>query len=180
MVSLFALAQASLKDGSLSQQLAPEPSLNLLMQSVYGQPVWTSSSGEATPCTPASSCSQLPFHDSLSAIVTGLENSGTTVLSELLMSAPKHFGGFECGLLLACTPKDFEHVSPFYNWLPKNWKLDGTEVLSGMTKATCHQQAYAQLKASPCLARAGATSLVGVRRTLPTPMVAPRAASPCV
>lgn len=53
----------------------------------------------------------------LFCIITGMENSGTTVLSHLVMSAPGVFGAFECGMLLAEQPKNFENVSPFYGWM---------------------------------------------------------------
>jgi len=43
----------------------------------------------------------------LFAIVTGLWHSGTTMLSELVMSAPGVYGGFECGILCEKKPADF-------------------------------------------------------------------------
>jgi len=41
------------------------------------------------------------------AIITGLEHSGTTITSSLIMSAPNLFGVFECSLLKADTPSKF-------------------------------------------------------------------------
>ena len=55
----------------------------------------------------------------LRVIVTGLENSGTTIVSELIMLTPELFGGLECGLLLAPSPAHFRHVEPFQRWLSK-------------------------------------------------------------
>uniref|UniRef100_A0A7S0P3Q5 Protein-tyrosine sulfotransferase n=1 Tax=Calcidiscus leptoporus TaxID=127549 RepID=A0A7S0P3Q5_9EUKA len=50
----------------------------------------------------------------LHCIVTGLEYSGTTLLSELVMSAPGLLGPFETGFLLAPTPARFRGVSAYY------------------------------------------------------------------
>jgi len=54
---------------------------------------------------------------SLIAIVTGLEHSGTTYLSRLITCHPLIDSGFECGVLLADSPKDFVNVQPFYDWM---------------------------------------------------------------
>lgn len=53
----------------------------------------------------------------LIAIVTGLEHSGTTYLSRLITSHPKVDSGFECGVLLADSPKNFVNIQPFYDWM---------------------------------------------------------------
>ena len=56
---------------------------------------------------------------SLFAIVTGLEGSGTTVLSSLIKNAPGVFGGFECGFLLAPEPSAFDAACchPWNEWI---------------------------------------------------------------
>lgn len=48
----------------------------------------------------------------LAAIVTGMERSGTTIFSRVLLSHPQLWAGFECGLLLS----NFRE-SVFYQWL---------------------------------------------------------------
>ena len=53
----------------------------------------------------------------LHCIVTGLEHTGTTVLSDLIVSAHGLGGPFETGFLLAETPAKFETVHPFFEWL---------------------------------------------------------------
>lgn len=53
----------------------------------------------------------------LRCIVTGMEHTGTTVTSELIMSAPGLIGAFETGFLLAPTPGEFALVHPWYSWL---------------------------------------------------------------
>ena len=47
-------------------------------------------------------------------VITGMERSGTTLLSTLLKQNSCIDGGFECGFLLADTPRDFKGVRPWY------------------------------------------------------------------
>lgn len=61
-------------------------------------------------------CSSLNLPPLL-GIVTGMEHSGTTLLSQLLINRVKHVdSGFECGVLLAQSPKEFNKIQPFYDW----------------------------------------------------------------
>lgn len=55
----------------------------------------------------------------LLAIVTGMEHSGTTFLSNALINnIPNTNSAFECGLLLSAeSPRNFHEVTPFYDWL---------------------------------------------------------------
>lgn len=50
-------------------------------------------------------------------IITGIEHSGTTLLSRLLKQDPGLRSGFECGFLLADTPRDFMNIHPWYEWM---------------------------------------------------------------
>jgi len=52
----------------------------------------------------------------LRAIVTGLEHTGTTVLSMMLFNAPCVIGAWETGFLLANTPGDIRKVLPWLRW----------------------------------------------------------------
>ena len=54
----------------------------------------------------------------LGVIVTGLQHSGTTMLSQLIKSAPGLFGGFECDLL----SQEAEALSVAYEWL--EWSVE--------------------------------------------------------
>lgn len=47
----------------------------------------------------------------LFCVVAGIEHSGTTMVSSLLMNAPDLYGAFELGFLLAPTPKQFAKAS---------------------------------------------------------------------
>mmetsp|Transcript_23519 Transcript_23519/g.75309 ORF Transcript_23519/g.75309 Transcript_23519/m.75309 type:complete len:290 (+) Transcript_23519:699-1568(+) len=130
------------------------------LQQVHGRFIWNLNT-TAGWCSPRPECSGIPFGAGLSIIVTGLENSGTTVLSQLVMSSPHIFGGFECGLLLACSPREFSHVAPFHSWLPQLWRLHGADAVEQVNGAACHQHAYgALLHRSLCMQRTGATSLL--------------------
>lgn len=50
-------------------------------------------------------------------VVTGIEHSGTTLLSQLLQQHPGLNSGFECGFLLADCPEDFKNVHPWHEWM---------------------------------------------------------------
>ena len=53
----------------------------------------------------------------LGVLVTGIEHSGTSLLSLLLERHPLLCGGFECGLLLADSPADFAKLEPWHQWM---------------------------------------------------------------
>ena len=97
---------------------------------------------------------------SLAVIVTGFENSGTTILSNLLMSVPGLFGGFEGGFLLACSPQHFPDVNPFWSWLSHLW-LVNDQGREAIRRAECHAELYdTLLNSSRCMQRVGAASIV--------------------
>jgi hypothetical protein len=80
----------------------------------------------------------------LSVIVTGFEHSGTTMLAQLIKSAPGLFGGFECGILM------HEKIPVFYDWLiwPMEddlWGLN-TESRDLVVNARCTAEAYHRLQ----------------------------------
>eukprot|EP00571_Detonula_confervacea_P013154 CAMPEP_0172310358 /NCGR_PEP_ID=MMETSP1058-20130122/11440_1 /TAXON_ID=83371 /ORGANISM="Detonula confervacea, Strain CCMP 353" /LENGTH=310 /DNA_ID=CAMNT_0013023155 /DNA_START=77 /DNA_END=1009 /DNA_ORIENTATION=- len=50
------------------------------------------------------------------AIVTGLEHSGTTIVGNVLFNAPCIIGAIETGFLLAETPADIGHITPWIDW----------------------------------------------------------------
>ena len=52
----------------------------------------------------------------LGCIVTGLEHGGTTVTSELIMTAEGWLGPFEAGFLTAARPAEFPKIWPFNDW----------------------------------------------------------------
>ncbi|KAJ8601616.1 hypothetical protein CTAYLR_007254 [Chrysophaeum taylorii] len=87
----------------------------------------------------------------LRGILTGIERSGTTILSQLVMSSPEVFGGFECGLLLTSNPREFRSVNPFYEWMTQSplvrmWALNPSDLEHLCATATCHAEFYAGLR----------------------------------
>jgi len=66
---------------------------------------------------------------SLISIVTGLEHSGTTFLSNLILCHPKVNAGFECGVLLADSPSNFINIKPFYEWMQSDWGLKAEDMV---------------------------------------------------
>lgn len=79
----------------------------------------------------------------LSVIVTGFEHSGTTMLAQLIKSAPNLFGGFECGILVDEASRQYP---VFYDWLtwPVQFDLWGlnSESRDLVTNARCTAEAY--------------------------------------
>jgi hypothetical protein len=63
-----------------------------------------------------------PFYP-LRAIVCGYEKSGTTLLNEVLRRHPGLDSGFECGMLLGDSPKDFAKFQPHYAFFKSGWQL---------------------------------------------------------
>ena len=85
------------------------------------------------------------------AIITGMERSGTTIVSALIMSAPNLYGGFECGLLEASEPSEFRQVSPFFDWMTGPTAYDRLWALTEEQRETlvshsCHAEQYIQLR----------------------------------
>lgn len=89
------------------------------------------------------------------AIITGLEHSGTTITSSLVMSAPNLFGGFECGLLFAATPAEFQKVEPFYDWMliPASQRMWGLteQQREALLEHSCHAEQYHQIRQQSAL-----------------------------
>jgi hypothetical protein len=67
----------------------------------------------------------------LVALVCGFEKSGTTLLNEILRRHPALDSGFEVGVLLADSPRDFKTLQPYYSFFRSTWKLtpEDTEYL---------------------------------------------------
>lgn len=92
----------------------------------------------------------------LFVIVTGMEHSGTTLVSELLMSAPRLFGAFESGFLLEDSPKDFHKRQTFFKWSIQtvtsslHWGLTRKQRDQYVTRSACLAEMYRRVhEASP-------------------------------
>lgn len=53
----------------------------------------------------------------LFCVLTGMEHSGTTFLARSLCQLPDLESGFECGVLLGDSPREFRRFEPYYSWM---------------------------------------------------------------
>lgn len=86
----------------------------------------------------------------LACIVTGMEHSGTTIVSRMIMAADGLLPAFECGFLMATSPASFQNVSPFYDWLvlptqAMHWGLSEAQ-RADVVQSACHAEMYAKLR----------------------------------
>ncbi|MCH8474840.1 MAG: glycosyltransferase [Opitutales bacterium] len=59
-------------------------------------------------------------------IVAGFERGGTTLVSDILR-ANGYESGFECGVLLAPSPREFGKIKPYSDWFLGQWGLPSDE-----------------------------------------------------
>ncbi len=59
----------------------------------------------------------------LHALVCGFEKSGTTLLNEILRRHPALDSGFECGMLLGNSPRDFPGIQPYFTFFRDKWRV---------------------------------------------------------
>jgi len=60
--------------------------------------------------------------------ICGLEHSGTTLLSDLFRQIPGVDSGFEVGVLMAQSPREFYNVEPFYSNMLVGWGITEEEL----------------------------------------------------
>ena len=108
------------------------------------------SSGAPSPATSVPTTSSAPGAArapvSNAIIVTGMEHSGTTVTSMLIMSAPGTMGPVETGFLLAARPAEFDSVRPWSSWAKKSvqsgWLGFNDTQLKGLMAQQTHLAMY--------------------------------------
>ena len=59
----------------------------------------------------------------LKFIVCGLEHSGTTMVSDLFREHPLTESGFECGVLLCQSPREFKSFHPYCDHMEVGWGI---------------------------------------------------------
>jgi hypothetical protein len=59
--------------------------------------------------------------------ICGIEHSGTTLLSDIFRQIPECESGFEIGVLIKDTPRDFLQFKPFCNHMTEGWKITQEE-----------------------------------------------------
>src|SRR5271163_4649484 len=91
-------------------------------------------------------------------VICGREHSGTTLLSDLFRQVPGIDAGFEVGVLLRPSPKEFEGFDPFFTNMLGGWKLT-TEELAEACHAENFDGFYARVKALSKVLRPGTTDI---------------------
>lgn len=81
----------------------------------------------------------------LKFVICGLEHSGTTLLSDIFRQVKSLDSGFEVGVLLGSSPRDFPNTLPFFNHMPGGWKID-PEVLKQISAIDSFEDFYDKLK----------------------------------
>lgn len=66
----------------------------------------------------------------IEVIVCGMEHSGTTLVSDLIRQPGILESGFEVGVLLGNSPREFPNVQPFYNHMIDGWRITKEELLA--------------------------------------------------
>ena len=99
------------------------------------------------------------------AVITGVEHSGTTLLSMLLKQDAHIASGFECGFLLADRPSGFKDVHPWYEWMQEpaeqgHWGVT-PEHMESVCSSESWREAYQKLiRYSPVFDRFGAQQVI--------------------
>lgn len=66
----------------------------------------------------------------LSAVICGMEHSGTTLVSDLLRQTGSLESGFECGVLMAKSPRQFPAIQPFYDHMCEGWNITDEQLVA--------------------------------------------------
>ncbi|WP_019505378.1 sulfotransferase [Pleurocapsa sp. PCC 7319] len=82
---------------------------------------------------------------SLKFVICGLEHSGTTLLSDIFRQVSGLDSGFEVGVLLGRTPKEFPNIQPFYSNMVEGWKIEA-DVLQEICNSNKFEDFYDNLK----------------------------------
>ena len=75
-------------------------------------------------------------------LITGIEHSGTTLLSTLLKQDPRLNSGFECGFLLADSPQAFKNVHPWYEWMQESVSVQQWGVSAKNMEYICSSKSW--------------------------------------
>ncbi len=97
-------------------------------------------------------------------VITGMEHSGTTILSILLKQHPRLECGFECGFLLAESPAAFQNIHPWYEWMQEpvsehHWGVSAKD-LQRICASNSWAEAYRKLMAYSPIFKEGLTQQI--------------------
>ncbi len=77
-------------------------------------------------------------------VICGVEHSGTTLLSDLFRQVPELDSGFEVGLLLCDSPREFREFEPFSSNLKSGWGVTG-EQFDDLCNSETFEEFYVKL-----------------------------------
>jgi hypothetical protein len=78
----------------------------------------------------------------LFCLIAGFERGGTTLLLNILKQHPNLDAGFEGGLLLAKSPKDFINKDPYFTMLHRGWKINKEYLIQALSNSPEWMDAY--------------------------------------
>lgn len=81
----------------------------------------------------------------LKFVICGLEHSGTTLLSDIFRQVPELDSGFEGGVLLGESPKEFPTIQPFYQNMLEGWQIT-EEHLAAICNTSSFSEFYSGLE----------------------------------
>ena len=81
----------------------------------------------------------------LKFVICGLEHSGTTLLSDIFRQAPELDSGFEVGVLLGKSPKEFPNGQPFYKNMLSGWQMT-EDNLAAICNTSSFSEFYSSLE----------------------------------
>ena len=90
----------------------------------------------------------------LKAIICGMEHSGTTLLSDLLRQTGTMESGFECGVLMVSSPREFPQLDPFYGFMTTGWNIE-PDALQACCDTDSFDEFYARLSAAAAVVPEG-------------------------
>ncbi|NEQ97178.1 MAG: sulfotransferase [Cyanothece sp. SIO2G6] len=73
----------------------------------------------------------------LKFVICGLEHSGTTLVSDIFRQVENVDSGFECGVLLGNSPREFPDIQPFFTNM-----LGGWEIQADVLERTCATDSF--------------------------------------
>ncbi|WP_084420423.1 sulfotransferase family protein [Henriciella litoralis] len=86
----------------------------------------------------------------LKAVICGMEHSGTTLLSDLLRQSGTLESGFECGVLMTDSPREFPELDPFYGFMEEGWSISKKDLVE-CCNTDSFDEFYKRLKAASAI-----------------------------
>ncbi len=91
-------------------------------------------------------------------VICGIEHSGTTLVSDLFRQLPQVDAGFEVGVLLGRSPREFPAMEPFAKNILSGWKISEMD-LAHCCATDDFSTFYARLQAASGMMGAGITDI---------------------